>query len=67
MTFEELYKTLVQQSVKGKEGPLPPHDDHQLDCSCCIRKNILLLSIRKLVSSANMRMHVKKAVFLMLS
>ena len=32
MTFEELYKTLVQQSVKGKEGPLPPHDDHQLDC-----------------------------------
>ena len=32
MTFEELYKTLVQQSVKGKEGPLPPHDNHQLDC-----------------------------------
>ena len=32
MTFEQLYKTVLQRKLGGSSEPLPPHDKHQLDC-----------------------------------
>ncbi len=63
MTFEELYKILVRQSAEGKEGPLPPHDGHQLDCLLHPEKYPPVIDIEECVSCRHGNACQKSCIF----